>query len=1190
VEQFSLRDTHPSTSTPLPGGSGGQHDLPTIAPEPALPGYQILSLLGYGGMGVVYKARQMATDRIVALKLIAAGPRARPSDLARFRTENQAISRVTHPHIVKVWEVGEQQGLPYAALEYMDRGNLREHIEDNPLPPRLAAELVELLANAAQQAHTAGIIHRDLKPANVLLTTPAAKDPLLGLASVRLLGVPKISDFGLAKQIDGDGANTRTGAVLGTPSYMAPEQAEGRTKYVGPTTDIYSLGAILYECLTGRPPFHGETVMETLDQVRYQEPVPPSRLRPDMPREREIICLKCLSKRPRDRYASANELAQDLRRYLDGQPILARPPSAWVRLVQRTFREPSTVAVVALTISLMLIVGLLVQSLVAVPRPIVEPIPVMPGVAKTETAYFAAVGRRWGALEGIHRLTEAEAQRRQRSFRFTLRDGAVEKVESVDWLGRPSTNHNVRPVLDRQSSAGVDRLNPGAGPVPISSLAVLVSPQAADLPEELVCTWEYLRDDKGRVLRERARDLANRVVWTFQFASFNPTGSVAPQSATGFYPDSRDYPRARSSSGATHVEIVFTPDGLPREVRYRGGPGKPRPDNEGIFGRKFTHDRNGMVQSESLLGAEDEPMLHPGGFARIERVWDDEGNHVETSYLDLREKPALAFGSLVRSKTKYDNNGNPVRRETFGPDGKPTVIVRMNYDVRGHLLAEETLNGEEKLISRNGPARREYTYDDDGNCTRVANFDPDGKPARSRGLACEVIALSYDKFGRMHEVSFLDAQGNPAAPVREGPGGRGPGRLRGEECKLKFEYNDRGQVIARSALAPDDHPALDAWGASRTTYKHNKDGRLTEEALFARDGKPTRGSVRFARRVLDYRDDDGNLSAISYFDTDGQLLTIESRPGTEGLLELVLLRRADVSRSPLAGRLGLKHDDSGNVTEARLSGRDGVAVADSSGIAEVRCKYDALGALTEVVTYALDGRQAARPDGVARATWSVDELGNVTEVATFGIEGKLVVPKGPMVERPDGPAGPIRVGGVARQRRKFDGHNLVEDAYFDADDRPTLGNLGYCRAVFRYDREGRGVASSYLNLEGKEVRTRAVCQQPLWLNAGSALPDLLPHDVLEQYDGRNVRCAWDLLERKEEEAQGEIKKLLIARSGNPVEMTLPSGPVIRRGPFSGTSVGPILGVRRDTALLMLLTPGNLQANPNFGTWGEEHLP
>jgi tetratricopeptide (TPR) repeat protein len=328
--------------------SGGAS--PAGARYPPIPGYVILTELGRGGMGVVYKAVQIDLKRVVALKTILAGPHADDEALVRFRTEAEAIARLQHPHVVQIHDIGEYEGLPYIALEHCAGGSLASQLGGMPLPPTRAAELVEVLARAMQAAHEAGIIHRDLKPGNVLLTPQADHplDPAPGKAGMENM-VPKITDFGLAKKLD-DPAHTRSGALIGTPSYMAPEQAEGRTSAIGPTTDVYALAAILYELLTGRPPFWGATLLDTLDQVRTREPVRPRDLQPKVSRDLETICLKGLRKEPGQRYASARALAEDLRSWLDGRPIKARPAPAWERGGKWVRRHPAAAALVGVTL------------------------------------------------------------------------------------------------------------------------------------------------------------------------------------------------------------------------------------------------------------------------------------------------------------------------------------------------------------------------------------------------------------------------------------------------------------------------------------------------------------------------------------------------------------------------------------------------------------------------------------------------------------------------------------------------------------------------------------------------------------------------------------------------------------------------------------------------------------------------
>jgi formylglycine-generating enzyme required for sulfatase activity len=323
-----------------------------------VPGYEILGILGHGGMGVVYRARQLKANRLVALKMIRAVEHASPTERLRFQIETEAVARLQHPHIVQLYEVGEVRGQPFFSLEFCDGGTLGDRLKKQRPAPGEAAELIETLARAMHYAHLRGVVHRDLKPGNVLLQAH-------GLQPVGL-GVAKITDFGLAKRIDAEAREvSQSGVVMGTASYMAPEQAAGKVRDTGPSADVYALGALLYECLTGRPPFDGPQHV-VLNRVLTEEPAPPSRLAPKVPRDLATICLKCLRKEPERRYASAEELADDLRRFQAGEPIRARPVGAVERAGKWARRRPALAAL--LGVVLLALVGLTALSVVALDR------------------------------------------------------------------------------------------------------------------------------------------------------------------------------------------------------------------------------------------------------------------------------------------------------------------------------------------------------------------------------------------------------------------------------------------------------------------------------------------------------------------------------------------------------------------------------------------------------------------------------------------------------------------------------------------------------------------------------------------------------------------------------------------------------------------------------------------------------
>jgi WD40 repeat protein len=342
----------PSTGTATDSGEtvalGTSATPPTdeLVVPPEVAGYELFGEVGRGGMGVVYKARQFSLNRVVALKMVLAGGHANPIDLVRFLAEAEAAAQLQHPHIVQVHAIGKHAGLPFLSLEFVDGGTLANKLNGEPQQPRAAAGMIETLARAVHHAHEHGIIHRDLKPANVLLTAD---------------GAPKIADFGLAKRGALGTGMTQTGAILGTPSYMAPEQAEGK-KDVGPAADTYALGAILYEMLTGRPPFKAPTPLDTIMQVVGDEPVPPRRLQPKVPRDLETICLKCLQKEPKKRYASALALADDLARFRQDQPIVARPVSRLERTWRWCRRNPVVASLLVLVAVGIVAAGLLLNN------------------------------------------------------------------------------------------------------------------------------------------------------------------------------------------------------------------------------------------------------------------------------------------------------------------------------------------------------------------------------------------------------------------------------------------------------------------------------------------------------------------------------------------------------------------------------------------------------------------------------------------------------------------------------------------------------------------------------------------------------------------------------------------------------------------------------------------------------------
>jgi serine/threonine protein kinase/tetratricopeptide (TPR) repeat protein len=458
------------SQTPLPGLETSNQGDPAAwgpagtGPDPAgsvVPGYEILGVLGQGGMGIVYRARQLPLRRLVALKMLRADSHPEPEQLRRFHAEAEAVARLQHPHIVQIYEIGTHAGLPYLALEFVEGSTLAQWLDGAPLPPDQAAPLLETVARAIHYAHQQGIVHRDLKPANVLLSFSGRSDYGAADASARFSDrplnecTPKVTDFGLAKRLDADTGQTHSGAVVGTPSYMAPEQAQGKNKEVGPAADVYALGVLLYETLTGRPPFRGATVLETLGQVLTQEPVPLSRLQPKVPRDLETICLKCLEKEPHRRYATAEALAEDLRRWRAGEPIHARPTPAWERGLKWAQRRRTTAALSA--VSILAVLGLAVGG-----GFYLEQQRRLEGqrarLAEQEVNALQEVGRRRDQVQELTREGEAAAKGEHWEEALTAYDKALTVLESEPRLvSRRDEVQRLRREAEEKHALGQDK-------------------------------------------------------------------------------------------------------------------------------------------------------------------------------------------------------------------------------------------------------------------------------------------------------------------------------------------------------------------------------------------------------------------------------------------------------------------------------------------------------------------------------------------------------------------------------------------------------------------------------------------------------------------------------------------------------------------------------------------------------------
>jgi WD40 repeat protein len=661
---------------------------------PVVAGFEILGELGRGGMGVVYQARQVALNRLVALKMILAGSHAGPEEQRRFRVEAEAIARLRHPNFVQVHDHGHSDGHAYLALEFVEGGTLARKAAGVPQPPAQAAQLVETLAAAMQHAHQLGLVHRDLKPANILFTAD---------------GVAKITDFGLAKRLEGATAATASGALLGTPSYMAPEQAAGHGKAVGPATDVYALGVILYELLTGRAPFQGDSVLEVLRRVQEDEPLSPARLRPGLPRDLETICLKCLRKDPRQRYASAADLADDLRRFLTDRPIRARRLQPWERLGRWCRRNPALAAVS----------GVAAAALVAVAV-----------VSLSFGLYESAAAVRLGQALG-----EAETRRRQAeesAARFALHQGLTrcnqnEVGQGILWLAAALEMATRAEAVDLQH---VIRVNLAAWRGRLHSLE-------ERLPDAVIYT-AAVSADATKVLMA-TEDHAGRVhltaqVWEVATGTLvgPPLAHEAPISAVALSPDGKILLTAGTDHRARLWDAAGQPLGAPLVHPDAITAAAFSPDSRTVLtGSRDKTARRWQVATGQPLGA---PLVHPDEVSAV--AFSPDEKVVATGCRDSKVRLWDAASARLLGPP-YAHAGR-IRGLAFSPDGK--TLLTGSDDATAQLWDVRT---GQKLL----PAPLRHAY----NILAVA-FSQDGRM---------VVTGSSDHTVRLWETATGRPVGSP---------------------------------------------------------------------------------------------------------------------------------------------------------------------------------------------------------------------------------------------------------------------------------------------------------------------------------------------------------------------------------------------------------------------------------------------
>jgi YD repeat-containing protein len=1031
--------------------------LGKASPWPAPAGYEILGVLGQGGMGVVYKARQVKLNRIVALKMIRAGELAGESELARFKTEAEAIARLRHDNIVQIYDIGEHDGLPYFSLEYCSAGSLAQKLAGQPLPPQQAAALLESLALGMQAAHQANVIHRDLKPANVLLQEekknlpPRRQDAKeerkedkagerrkdnsssLGVLPLRpgvLAGgssslVPKITDFGLAKKLDEAGL-TRTGEVMGTPSYMAPEQIQGK-KDIGPAADVWALGVILYECLTGRPPFKAANAAEIMLRVLGDELQPPRRIQPHVPIDLETICLKCLRKGPEQRYGSAADLAADLRAFLDGRPIQARPTPRWERAWKWSRRRPAWVlaGLFLLVAVLGLVAGIWQWRRAQTVRHEQEQRERAEEEARqVRVEYYRAFLRREGVLEGVGRIDEEVRRHRHSSVKIYRRGGLVVKMEHVNGHDQPTPP-------------------PGAG-----TMIEGVDPLEA---RQKQCSFELSYNKDGEVVEQVARNRSRGVVYGLHYTSRKTAlftgndsyvrsgrGSDAAHGAYGramtwndlglmsseTFLDVNGKP-ALGREGFATTRIRYDNQGNAVEVAFLGVDGKPAPNADGVGRIESSFDEYGNVVETSWLAPDGQPISNKNGYQKVKARYDDWGNLVETAYFDAEGRAVVHKDGYHRRVAQYDERGLVTEQSHFDRDGRPTLIrtgfhkMAFHYDDRGNPIEATSFGYRGRMIlNSDGYATVRIDYDANGNQAVLRYFGTDGKPTMHKDGSA-IVRLRYDRFGNKVEQSHFGLADEPTL-------------TRNGIHKIEFAYK-AGNNIERRYLGLDGKTLiLHRDGGAVMKARYDDRGNMVEQTFFGTNGKPTLTRNGFHKIVLRY-DDHGWVLERRYFAADGKT-PILHKDGHA------------VVRS--------RYDRRGRPIEESYLAADDKPTWLKSGIHRLTARYDVRGNQVETTHFGMDGRPVLSHEGIAGVTSVYDDRGNIVEQHYFGLNRRLVR---------------NRYGYAGIVRKVDERGNVLESAYLDANGKLTLGDQGYAKLTARYDERGRRTEERYFVANGKPV-------------------------------------------------------------------------------------------------------------------------
>jgi predicted Ser/Thr protein kinase len=1039
----------------------------------SIPGYEILEELGRGGMGVVYKARQLTLNRVVALKMVLAGNHASPQVQQRFLREAESAAKLQHPHIVRVFDLGEIDNQTYFAMEFVEGRDLQAA---GVLPPNEAAGMVQKLAEAIEYAHQNGIVHRDLKPANVLVDGH---------------GEPHITDFGLAKLLEGDDQLSLTGQdqLLGTAPYMPPEQARGDSRHVGPQADVYALGAILYYLLTGQAPFIGRSTYEILKKVENDEPWAPNRLRDKVPADLNTICLKCLEKNPDRRYASSQALADDLKRFLAGEIINASTIGAVHRTVRYVRRKPlAQAAVLIAVVCLTLVLSRLWDDY---------------NYHRPYASYFANLELRYGVPQGVGKVNKEAWKQRANTLRFVQdgRRGIVRSVTSVNSSGElvPSSKLISFLELDNDTDAQVK-----------------------------VAHTEFRRDADGNLLQVLAYDNQMQEQWAFHYTD-PPT--------KGQYVDPNGYERSRTGSGAAHMEMLHAEDGRLNQVRYFDRNQRAQPDSTGIYGMRIeyptlhqrtvsflgpdgnlmpvkgvsqiaqTHDENGNVIQTEYLDENGQRMVNVLGYSVEKNSYNTVGNLIATESLDANLKPVATTAGVAKVVNAYDSRGFVEAIRFFDPEGKRSISNQgfhfQKFKRNSMGLIEQSSHfdvNDEPTITTDGYSIHRWAFDERGNVTEESAFDSAGSPTiLAEGV--HRIRKTYNERNQTIEIANFDTNDQPTINLAGIHRSRSTFEQNNEVAKFYYdvdgeltnhvegnagllaEYDSRGNVIKATYVDENQQPINTSLGFAIEEIDYNENGAQTRRTLFDAAGKPTLHQEGW-HRVESELNDRNQETRRRYFDTknepawhaDGYAGWNQEFDQRGNLTSNTLI---GCDGEPAFGKHGYccernTYSDAGHLIESSYFDPKGKPAFHTRFMASrATIKYDRFGNGIEYRWFDTAGLPTRGARGYAVLATKLDNHGNSVEVSAFDERGELTFGKinGEVVSAPivrsvfDARGNQIRVGnfdaqgqpiagpgGVHLVVRKFDARNLeVEQSCFDVDGNPGKHVQGYFRMTMAYN-------------------------------------------------------------------------------------------------------------------------------------------